>query len=214
MFLWDRRKDGGKKRFQMKDGIVIPDPLAIIQYFYRQDTPLRRLLIAHSEQVRDKALAIGTGCGAGPDPRMVAAGAMLHDIGIGRCHAPAICCEGDADYIAHGVIGGAMLREYGAARGMDLEVYARICERHTGSGITAAEVIRQRLPIPRRDYLPETPAEKLICLADKFFSKSGDRREKSLDRIRSSLAKFGPEAVDRFDALCIEFSLIQPPSVR
>ena len=51
------------------------------------------------------------------------------------------------------------------------------------------------------EYLPETPAEKLICLADKFFSKSGDRREKSLDRIRSSLAKFGPEAVDRFDAL-------------
>ena len=94
--------------------------------------------------------------------------------------------------------------EYGAARGMEelLEPFARICERHTGSGITAEEVRRQQLPIPERDYLPETPAEKLVCLADKFFSKSGDMREKSLDRIRHSMAKFGPGPAERFEALC------------
>ena len=34
------------------------DSLAILKHFYPEDTPLRRLLISHSEQVRDKALAI------------------------------------------------------------------------------------------------------------------------------------------------------------
>ena len=100
-----------------------------------------------------------------------------------------------------------MLREYGAANGVDLEAFARICERHTGSGITAAEVRAQALPIPVRDYLPETLEEKLVCLADKFFSKSGDMKEKPLDRIRCSMRKFGPDAAARFDALCALFKV-------
>ena len=90
---------------------------------------------------------------------------------------------------------------YGARVGADLETLARVCERHTGAGITADEVRRQALPIPARDYLPETVGEKLICYADKFFSKSGDLQEKSLERVRRSLAKFGPDTLARFDAM-------------
>ena len=41
---------------QKKGDIV--DPIDIIKYFYPQDTVLRKLLIWHSEQVRDKALQI------------------------------------------------------------------------------------------------------------------------------------------------------------
>ncbi len=178
------------------------DPLEIIEYFYFEDTPLRRMLLTHSMQVRDKALAILAGSGLRLDVQLVAAGAVLHDIGIGACRAPGIGCVGTEPYIVHGVIGAAMLREYGAAHGVDLEACARICERHTGSGLTAADIRSQSLPLPERDYLPETPEEKLVCLADKFFSKSGDMREKSPDRIRRSMRKFGPDSVARFDAMC------------
>ena len=98
---------------------------------------------------------------------------------------------------------GDLLHEYE----IDLEPFARICERHTGSGITAEEVRKEQLPIPERDFLPETPEEILICLADKFYSKSGDMQEKSLPRIRRSLEKFGPGPLARFDAMCRLFDL-------
>ena len=82
------------------------------------------------------------------------------------------------------------------------EAFARVCGRHTGSGLTAKEIAETDLPLPHIDFLPETLEEKLICYADKFFSKSGDpREEKSLDRVRKSMAKFGADSLARFDAL-------------
>lgn len=183
------------------------DSLEIIRYFYPEETPLRRLLLKHSAQVRDKALAILAQAAPELDSRLVAAGAMLHDIGILHCRAPKILCVGTEPYIAHGVIGARMLREYARTHGVELEAYARICERHTGSGLTAEEVRRESLPIPARDYLPETPEEKLICLADKFFSKSSDLREKPLERIRHSMLKFGPAPLARFDEMCALFNV-------
>ena len=183
------------------------DANAIIQHFYPEDTPLRRRLLKHSEQVRDKALALASGASEKLDLPLVADGAMLHDLGIGKCDAPGIDCTGSEPYIAHGIIGARMLREYGAAHGVDLERYARICERHTGSGLAADEVRLQKLPLPERDYLPETPEEALICLADKFFSKSGDMSEKPLEKVRRSLARFGGAPLERFEALCRRFKV-------
>jgi len=189
--------------------MIAPD--AIITHFYPEDTPLRRLLLHHSTQVRDKALAILSNPSRPPmdlDTGLVSAGAMLHDIGILQCHAPSILCTGTRPYIAHGVIGAEMLRDYGMVHGIDLEPYARICERHTGTGLTAREIRDQRLPIPERDYLPETPEEKLICLADKFFSKSGDMKEKSMESVRRSLEKFGTDTMERFNAFLRLFGLL------
>ena len=173
------------------------DTAAIIQHFYPEDTPLRRRLLKHSEQVKNKALALAENSGAKLDLELVADGAMLHDLGIGSCDAPKIDCTGTEPYLAHGVIGARMLREYGAEHGLDLEKYARICERHTGSGLTAAEIRRQKLPLPERDYLPETPEESLVCLADKFFSKSGDMSE---NRWKKSAARWRNSATRRSNA--------------
>ncbi|MBR4675845.1 MAG: HDIG domain-containing protein [Victivallales bacterium] len=177
--------------------------LDILYHFYPADTPLRRLLLKHSEQVRNKALEILTASGLQLDAQMVSNGAMLHDIGIGRCHAPSILCVGTENYIAHGIIGAAMLRSYDAA----LEPYARICERHTGSGLSKQEILEQKLPLPPQDFFPETLPEKLICLADKFFSKSGDMREKTLSEVRHSLVKFGPDSIARLEEMIRLFSL-------
>ena len=179
------------------------DALSIIKHFYPEDDDFRKLLLLHSNQVKDKALQILSNCKLQLDRTVVENGALLHDIGIGRCHAPSILCNGTEPYLAHGIIGAAMLRELDPS----LEPYARICERHTGTGITAAEVAEQNLPIPIKDYLPETPEEKLICLADKFFSKSGDMLEKPVGAVRRSLAKFGTDTVERFDALLRLFGL-------
>ncbi len=184
--------------------------LEIIGSFYPEDTPFRRMLLKHSYQVCGKALELlERPCARklNADRETVVTGALLHDVGIGKCHAPDILCEGTEPYIAHGIIGAAMLRKLAAETGRDLEGYARICERHTGTGLTAADIRRQHLPLPERDFLPETAEEKLVCLADKFFSKSGDMKEKSPDRICRSMQKFGPDALARWQELCRLFGL-------
>ena len=89
---------------------------------------------------------------------------------------------------------------------MDLEGFALICERHTGSGLTVEDIISQKLPLPEQDFLPQTPEEKMVCLADKFFSKSGDMEEKSFEKVRRSMAKFGEESLKRFDGLWAFFN--------
>jgi len=184
----------------------VVDPLEIIYHFY-PDTPLRKLLLLHSTQVCNKALAIAEKSSVVLDLDIVRAGAMLHDIGIGHCHAPSILCAGSADYIEHGTMGAVMLRQYAQQHDLDLEVYAAICEHHTGSGITAAEVVAQALPLKVKDYLPLTNEEKLITLADKFFSKSGDQQEKPFTQVRRSMAKFGKASLARFEDLCELFGV-------
>lgn len=181
--------------------------LSIIQFFYPDDTPLRRLLLRHSNQVAQKAFDILKGSGLPLNSRLVLGGALLHDIGILRCRAPKILCVGTEPYLTHGIIGGGMLREFGKKQGIDLESYARICERHTGSGLTAEAIRTQNLPLPVQDFLPETYEEKIICLADKFFSKSGDGKEKSLPHIQRSMLRFGPDSLERLNAMCALFSI-------
>lgn len=179
------------------------DPIKIIDFFYGENDPAREILLLHSTQVRNKALAVARNSRrADLDLELIASGAMLHDIGIRFCFAPGLGCFGQDEYILHGITGAEKLRFYGFS-----EELARICERHTGSGLTADEIVAGKLPLPERDYLPETPEEKIICLADKFFSKSGDFEEKSLDKICGELAKFGTAPLARFKILCSEFNI-------
>ena len=168
----------------------------ILTKYYEEGTALLDLLLTHSEMVARKALAVAAAARLDIDRDFVYDAAMLHDIGIFRCNAPGIHCHGTEPYIRHGVIGAELMRREG------LEPYARVCERHTGSGLTAKEIAEAGMPLPPIDFLPETLEEKLICYADKFFSKSGDpKEEKSLERVRRSMAKFGPGSLARFDAL-------------
>ena len=184
--------------------------LQIIDYFYPEDSPLKTLLLRHSNQVKDKALDILSHIpelSAKVNIETVVNGALLHDVGIRECNAPDIHCHGTRHYIAHGTIGAEMLRDYGRKHGLDLEAIARICERHTGSGLTAVEIRQQCLPIPEQDFLPETLEEKIVCLADKFFSKSGSMKEKDIEKVRKSMMKHGTATMERFDAMCALFHI-------
>ena len=163
---------------------------------YIKDEELKRLLITHSGCVAEKALAVARDSGYESEinKEFLIDAAMLHDIGVVRCNAPSIHCFGTLPYICHGMAGAEILRR----EGLD-EAYARVCERHTGSGLTASEIREMRLPLPERDFLPETTEEKLSCYADKFYSKSSHPdKEKSLERVEASIRRHGEAAYERF----------------
>ena len=177
------------------------DYQAIIDKYYPEENELRRILMIHSRSVADKALAIAE---AHPelhiDKQFVEEAAMLHDIGIFRTNAPSIQCFGTEPYICHGTIGAQLMREEGFPQ------HALVCERHTGSGLSLLEIERQNLPVPHHDMLPLSLEEKLICYADKFFSKTHLEREKTVEQARNSLLKFGEEGIARFDTWIQLFS--------
>lgn len=165
----------------------------IIDRYFSDDKELRRVLITHSRAVADRALRIvDAHPELGADRQFVEEAAMLHDIGIVKCDAPGICCHGTEPYIRHGMLGAAMMRAEGSER------HARVCERHTGAGLSKEEIESQNLPLPHQDFLPETIEEKIICYADKFYSKSHLEREKTLAQAEKTIAKFGDDGLQRF----------------
>ncbi len=175
----------------------------IIDKFYSgENGALRSILLTHSRMVAEKALRIAE---KHPelhlDTTFVRDAAMLHDIGIVMCNAKGIECYGTEPYLRHGLCGGKMLRDNAAEWGMtpeEIEPYARICERHTGAGLTAEDIISQDLPLPHIDLLPETLEEKLVCYADKFYSKTHLTTEKSFEKVLSSMRRFGADSEKRF----------------
>ncbi len=192
------------------------DYQGIIDYYYPEAKvpELRHILLKHSEAVARKAVEIvDAHPDFGADRDFVFAAAMLHDIGIIRCDAPGIFCYGSEPYLKHGVIGATMLTQAplqlspsegekgllttksntnspsrGEMSQSDREgvgALARVCARHTGTGLPGLE--------------PETWEEKIICYADKFFSKTKLDREKTYEEARQSLMKFGEEGVRKFE---------------
>ena len=173
------------------------DPIKIIEKYYPVESDAYRILVDHSRSVADKALAI-----ARMHPEMhldlsfIEEAAMLHDIGIFRCNAPSIDCHGEADYICHGYLGAELMRAEGYPQ------HALVCERHTGTGLSLEMIEVMKWPIPHRDMLPVSLEEQLICFADKFYSKTKLGKEKSIDKIRISLSRYGSDTAARFSAWC------------
>lgn len=175
---------------------------SIINKYYPEDNELRRMLLIHSRDVADKALAIADahpelGC----DRTFLEEAAMLHDIGIVYTHAPSIYCNGTEHYIRHGVIGAQMLRREGLPR------HALVCERHTGTGLTREQIERQNLPLPHEDFVPVSIEEQVICYADKFFSKSSLGVRRTVEQTARSLEKFGEDGVRKFMAWAERFEM-------
>jgi uncharacterized protein len=88
------------------------------------------------------------------DRELVRLGGLFHDIGRSRAHD-----------INHALVGVKIGRELGFS-----ERLLSIIERHIGAGITAAEA--ERLGLPKKDYLPLTPEEKIVSYADNLTKGS------------------------------------------
>ncbi|MDR1369917.1 MAG: HD domain-containing protein [Dysgonamonadaceae bacterium] len=172
-------------------------PTDIIKKYYTESSELYNILLTHSFAVTDKALFIAQmHSEMDLDKSFIYEAAMLHDIGIFMTDAPDILCYGKHPYICHGFLGGDLLKKEGYPR------HALVCERHTGTGLSKEEIVRNDLPLPHREMLPVSMEEQLICFADKFYSKTGLRKEKSVEKIRKGLAKYGEAAVNQFNIWC------------
>ncbi|WP_300668358.1 HD domain-containing protein [Desulfoluna sp.] len=160
------------------------------------------VLLTHSRCVAEKALTVADRVAhLEPDRLFIKEASMLHDIGMIHTWAPGIGCRGEYPYILHGVIGAEMLQKEGLRR------HARVCERHTGAGLSVMEIVEADLPLPHRNLLPDTLEEKIICFADKFFSKNPTTltHEKSIAKVRSLMAQYGDTQLVRFEAMAALF---------
>jgi len=179
------------------------DPLTIINTYFKPGSAAFDILIEHSSMVVAKALAVAENVRhLAPDLAFIKEAGMLHDIGIVFVNAPELGCHGDRPYICHGYLGRELLEKLG------FPLHALVCERHVGAGIGITDIERHNLQLPRRDMRPLTIEEKIICYADKFYSKRIGRLhyEKSADEARRELEKFGTEKLEAFDNLHRLFS--------
>lgn len=179
-----------------------PDVREIIREHYAVGSRAYDILMRHGDLVARKALAVADRIGhLNPDRAFLMACAYLHDIGIVQTCTPTLGCHGTDPYIRHGVIGREMLAAAGLPR------HALVCERHVGVGITAEEIRQSRLPLPEREMVPVTLEEEIICYADKFFSKDGEKTSvtRTTEEIRAGLARYGTHHLARFDRWASRF---------
>lgn len=173
------------------------NPIEIIDKYYQEGSELHHILLTHSRSVADKAVQI-----ADRHPELQAdrtflyEAAMLHDIGIFLTDADGICCFGDKPYICHGYLGADLMRAEGYPR------HALVCERHTGAGLSLDQIVAQNLPVPHREMVPVSVEEQIVCFADKFYSKTKLDKEKTVEKARKSLERYGEAGLKRFDRWC------------
>ena len=159
-------------------------------------------MLEHGRLVTEKALRVaGRVASLGPNLSFIEEASMLHDIGIFLTNAPHLGCYGDKPYICHGYLGRELLEKEG------LPGHAMVCERHVGAGLTVTDIETGNLPLPLRDMAPVTLEEKIICFADKFYSKVKNRtgNEKSVSQIRKELRLHGESKLRQFDEWVVFF---------
>ena len=169
------------------------DVKGIIDYYYPVENELKNIYMVHAEKVTALALEMAR---RHPeleiDMLFVEEAAMLHDLGIFLTDAPRIFCCGSESYLCHGYLGAELLRSRGYER------HARVCERHTGTGLTKELVAANGWNLPVKDFVPETIEEQLICFADKFYSKTKFlETPRTLEQVVESMRKISDESVKK-----------------
>ncbi len=178
----------------------------IINRYYEYGSVSYNILVEHSRFVTRKALQMAKDLShLNPDMEFIEDAAMLHDIGIFSTEAPSIGCKGNSPYLCHGFLGRQLLDDLG----LDAR-YGLVCERHTGAGITKNNILKHNLPLPQRDMVPQSLEEKIICIADKYHSKSAGSKQEilSTQRIIERLGNIDPGHARRFTSWIEEFNLV------
>ena len=169
------------------------DVNGIIDKYYPLDNELKNIYMLHARKVTDFALEMARNHPElDMDLQFIEEAAMLHDLGIFLTDAPGIYCYGNAQYLCHGYLGAEILRSLGYER------HARVCERHTGTGLRKEQILANGWDIPAMDLMPETLEEQLICFADKFFSKTKNlHTPRTFEQVVESMRKISEESVDK-----------------
>jgi len=120
-------------------------------------------VINHSEAVRDVAVKIAKAAGA--NIPLVESGALLHDIGRSKTHG-----------IRHAVEGVKIAKKLGLP-----ENILKIIERHIGAGLSSNEA--KKLGLPKKNFIPLTLEEKIVCHADNLIENNKKRKvEEEVER--------------------------------
>lgn len=165
----------------------------IIDKYYPLDNELKAIYMTHACKVAELSLEMAhKHPELNLDLQFIEDAAMLHDLGIFLTDAPRIHCYGKAQYLCHGYLGAELLRSLGFER------HARVCERHTGTGLTKEQIEANGWDLPLRDFLPETLEEQLICFADKFYSKTKYlHSSRTLEQVIESMAKISDGSAEK-----------------
>jgi len=130
-------------------------------------------VVAHSIVVSQLALSFAERVTVAVDRELVQQGGLFHDIGRSRTNG-----------IEHALAGVEIAKKLGFS-----EQLIHIIERHIGAGISEEEAVK--LGLPKKDYIPLTPEEKIVSYADNLIS--GVRKmpfSEALDRFKIIL---GPD---------------------
>ena len=176
----------------------------LIERHYPPGSLANRIYVPHCQAVMELALKIANNHPElYADEEILTYGGMLHDIGICFTDAPEIGCNGNLPYLAHGYKGRELLEEAGLIH------IAPVCERHIGVGITMEDIKKNNLPVPLRDMTPQTIEEKIICYADKFYSKSAHNLSspKPLVKVEKSIRKYGEDKWKVFEEMMNLFGI-------
>ncbi len=173
----------------------------IIDKYYPLDNELKNIYMVHACKVAEFALELAKKHPElNMDLQFIEEAAMLHDLGIFLTDAPGIHCYGKAQYLCHGVLGAELLRSLG------YESHARVCERHTGTGLSKEQVLANGWGMPAKDYFPETLEEQLICFADKFFSKTKYLNSaRTFEQVVESMSRISEESVKKVKEWAVLF---------
>jgi len=109
-------------------------------------------IVAHCIVVSQLALSFAECASVPLDRELVHQGGLFHDIGRSRTHG-----------IEHALAGVEIAKKLGFS-----EQLIHIIERHIGAGITETEAVK--LGLPRKDYIPLTPEEKIVSYADNLVN--------------------------------------------
>lgn len=143
-------------------------------------------VIRHCIAVSEKASEIGDNVSIDVDFELIRLGALFHDIGRCRSHG-----------LDHGVVGAEIARGLGFS-----DRVVDIIERHIGAGISEEEA--EALGLPRKDYTPRSPEEKIVSYADSLtFGTRYVSFEESLNKFEKILGKDHP-AIEKFRKLHLE----------
>ncbi len=174
------------------------DEISKLHKKYAADNEIFKSVWQHCQIVRRIAIQIADNWYT-TNRELIDAGALLHDIGVYRLYHDGVLDK--KNYISHGLLGYELLKE----EGLDEEL-CRFALLHTGVGITKEDIENDKLPLPARDYVAETPEEKIVMYADKFHSKSEPPTFNSIEWYKNHLRdKFGDHKVKLFEELINEF---------
>ncbi len=165
----------------------------IINKYYPLENELKDIYMVHACKVAELSLEMARKHPElNMDLQFVEEAAMLHDLGIFLTDAPRIHCHGEVQYLCHGYLGAKLLRSLGHER------HARVCERHTGTGLLKEQIAANGWDLPLMDFLPETLEEQLICFADKFYSKTKFLYiPRTLEQVVESMYKISEESAEK-----------------